>query len=60
MNLVKLGHEIRFYGYKEKLGRFANPIRMVITRSKPIIDLANLFWLKRINDEIKKMVEAES
>jgi len=36
MNLVKLGHEVRFYGYKEKLDRFANPIRMTVTRSKSI------------------------
>jgi hypothetical protein len=41
MNLVKLGHEVRFYGYKESLGKFANPIRMAITRSKLIRDLAN-------------------
>jgi len=34
MNLVKLGHEVKFYGYKERLGRLANPIRMAITRSK--------------------------
>jgi spore maturation protein CgeB len=58
MNLVKLGHEVKFYGYKEKLGRFANPIRMAITRSKLIRDLANLFWLNRINDEIKGIAEA--
>jgi len=58
MNLVKLGHEVKFYGYREKLGRLANPIRMVITRSKPIRDLANLFWLNKINDEIKKIAES--
>jgi spore maturation protein CgeB len=58
MNLVKLGHEVRFYGYREKLGRLANLIRIVITRSKPMRDLANLFWLNRINDEIKKVAEA--
>jgi len=58
MNLVKLGHEVEFYGYKEKLGRLANPIRMVITRSKPVRDLANLFWLNKINDEIKRVAEA--
>jgi spore maturation protein CgeB len=57
MNLVKLGHEVRFYGYKEKLGRFANPIRMAITRSKLIRNLANIFWLNRINDEIKRIAE---
>ena len=58
MNLVKLGHEVKFYGYKEKLGRLANPIRMVLTRSKPVRDLANLFWLNKINDEIKRIAEA--
>jgi len=58
MNLVKLSHEVRFYGYKEKLGRFANPIRMTITRSKLMRNLANLFWLNRINDEIKRIAEA--
>jgi spore maturation protein CgeB len=57
MNLVKLGHEVRFYGYKERLGKFANPIRMAITRSKLIRDLANTFWLNRINNEIKKIAE---
>ena len=58
MNLVKLGHGVRFYGYREKLGRLANPIRMVITRFKTMRDLANLFWLNRINDEIKRVAEA--
>jgi spore maturation protein CgeB len=58
MNLVKLGHEVRFYGYKEKLGRFANPVRMAITRSKTIRNLANVFWLNRINDEIKRIAKA--
>jgi spore maturation protein CgeB len=58
MNLVKLGYEVKFYGYKEKLGRLANPIRMAATRSKPIRDLANLFWLNKINDEIKRVTEA--
>ena len=57
MNLVKLGHEVRFYGYKERLGKFANPIRMAITRSKLIRDLANVFWLNRINNEIKRIAE---
>ena len=57
MNLVKLGHEVRFYGYKESLGKFANPIRMAITRSKLIRDLANVFWLNRINNEIKRIAE---
>ena len=58
MNLVKLGHEVKFYGYKEKLSRLANPLRMVATRSKPIRDLANLFWWNKINDEIKRVAEA--
>jgi spore maturation protein CgeB len=57
MNLARLGHEVRFYGYKEKLGRFANPIRMAVTRSKLVRDVANLFWLNRINDEIKEVAE---
>ena len=60
MNLNKLGHEVRFYGYRERLGRLANPVRMAITRSKFIRDLANLVWLNRINDEIKKVAEAFS
>jgi spore maturation protein CgeB len=58
MNLVKLRHEVKFYGYKEKLGRLANPIRMAITRSKLVRDMANLFWLNRINDEIKKVAKS--
>ena len=57
MNLIKLGHEVRFYGYKERLGKFANPIRIAITRSKLIRDLANAFWLNRINNEIKRIAE---
>ena len=57
MNLVKLGHEVMFYGYKERLGKFANPIRMAITRSRLIRDLANAFWLNRINNEIKRIAE---
>ena len=57
MNLVKLSHKVRFYGYKESLGKFANPIRMAITRSKLIRGLANVFWLNRINDEIKRIAE---
>ncbi|RSN74929.1 MAG: hypothetical protein DSO07_12680 [Thermoproteota archaeon] len=58
MNLVKLGHEVEFYGYKKKLSRFADPIRMAITRSKLVRDVANLFWLNKINDEIKRVAEA--
>jgi spore maturation protein CgeB len=57
MNLVKLGHEVKFYGYKEKLGRLANPIRMAITRSKLIRDLASVFWLNEVNEEIKRIAE---
>jgi len=57
MNLVKLGHEVKFYGYKDKLGRFANPIRMAITRSKLMRDLANIIWLNRINYEVKRIAE---
>jgi len=30
---------------------------MAITRSKPIRDLANIFWLNKINDEIKEIAE---
>jgi spore maturation protein CgeB len=58
MNLVKLGHDVKFYGYKERLGRLANPIRMMITRSKLMRDLSSLFWLNKINDEIKEVAEA--
>jgi spore maturation protein CgeB len=57
MNLVKLGHEVRFYGYKERLGSSANLIRMAITRSKLVRNLANLFWLNKINDEMKEIAE---
>jgi len=58
MNLGKLGHEVRFYGYRERLGRLANPVRMAITRSKFIRDLANLVWLNKINEEIKNVAGA--
>lgn len=58
MNLFKLGHEVKFYGYKEKLGRLVDPIRMAITRSKLMRDAANLLWLNRINNEIKRVAKA--
>ena len=58
MNLVKLGHTVNFYGYREKLGKFANPIRMVITRSKPVRDVANILYLDKINDEIERIAKA--
>jgi len=57
MNLVKLGHKVKFYGYRGRLGRLANPVRMAITRSKPLRDIANLLWLNKINDEIKRVAE---
>jgi spore maturation protein CgeB len=58
MNLLRLGHEVKFYGYKERLGRLANLIRMGITRSKLARDAANLLWLNKINDEMKKIAGA--
>lgn len=57
MNLVKLGYEVKFYGYKEKLGRLTNTVRMTITRSKLLRDMASTFLLNKINDEIKKIAE---
>ena len=57
MNFERLGHEVRFYGYREKLGRMANPVRMAITRSKTLRDLANVFWLNKVNEEIKGLSE---
>jgi hypothetical protein len=56
--LVKLGYEVRFYDYKEKLSRFINPIRMVIARSKSIRGLVNIFWLNKIDDEVKKSLNS--
>ena len=38
MNLVRLGHEVKFYGCKEKLGSFA--IRMAITSLSSLRDIA--------------------
>jgi spore maturation protein CgeB len=57
MNLLKLGHDVEFYGYQEKLGKLANPVRIGITRSKKIRVLANFAWLNKLNDEIKKKVQ---
>jgi len=57
MNLMKLGHEAKFYGYRRMLGRFANPIRMAITRSKFVRDVMNLFYLTKYNDRIKEVAE---
>ena len=57
VNLAKLGHKVKFYGYKERLGMLANPTRMAITRSKLVRDVANIFWLDRINDEIKEIAK---
>jgi len=56
MNLVKLGYEVKFYGYKEKLGRLTNTVRMTITRSKLLRDMASTFLLNKINDEIRKLL----
>ncbi|MEM3833357.1 MAG: glycosyltransferase [Thermoprotei archaeon] len=57
MNLVRLGHDVRFYGYKEKLRRLANPVRMTITRSKMARDIANMLWLNKVNEDIKEVAE---
>lgn len=57
MNLARLGYDVRFYGYREKLGRLATPLRMAITRSKNFRDFAGVFWLNKANEEIKKLVE---
>ena len=57
MNLKKLGHEVKFYGYKDELGRLANLVRMIITRSKTARDLGSIIWLNKINNKIKKVAK---
>jgi len=57
MNLRELGHEVMFYGYKDKIGRLADPVRMTITRSAVLRSLAGPLWLNRINDEIIKLAD---
>ncbi|RLE53685.1 MAG: hypothetical protein DRJ26_03100, partial [Candidatus Methanomethylicota archaeon] len=57
INLLKLGHEVKFHGYKDRLGKLANFVRMTITRFKPARDLANVIWLNHINEEIKNIAK---
>lgn len=57
MNLKRLGHQVVFYGYRDRIGRLANPVRMGITRSKWLRSLANVFWLNKVNEEIKRLAE---
>jgi len=57
MNLKRLGYEVMFYGYRDRIGRLANPVRMGITRSKWLRSLADVFWLNKANEEIKRLAE---
>ncbi|MEM3907052.1 MAG: glycosyltransferase [Nitrososphaerota archaeon] len=55
MNLKRLGCEVEFYGYGERIGKLTNIVRMVTTRSKSIRRISNLIWFNEINEEIKKL-----
>jgi len=57
MNLEKMGHEVVFYGYKVKLGKLATPIRMAICRSSSFRRFIQRTILRKINEEIKRMVK---
>ncbi len=53
MNLIKLGHEVMFYGYRERLGRLASPVRMSVTRSNLVRNITNLVWFNNVNREMR-------
>lgn len=55
MNMLRLGNKVKFLGYKHRLDGFANLFRIAITRFKLIRDLSSLFWLNKINEEIKQV-----
>lgn len=57
MNLKKLEYEVKFYGYRDRLGKLTNVVRMVIARSKTLRNLASVFWLNKVNNEIKKLAD---
>jgi len=57
MNLEKMRHEVVFYGYREKLGKFATPIRMAICRSRSFRQLIQRIALEKINEEIKRTAQ---
>lgn len=57
MNLEKMGHEVVFYGYREKLGKLASPIRMAICRSRSFRQFIERIVLWKINEEIKRIAQ---
>ena len=55
LNLKKLEHDVEFYGYRDRIGRLANPVRMAISRSKFLRSMSGPFWFDKINEEIRRL-----
>jgi spore maturation protein CgeB len=55
MALERLGCEVRFVGYREYLGRFAGPLRMLITRSEKARELIEPFALRKFNGAVERV-----
>ena len=53
LNLQKLGHEVKFYGYRDKLPKkISNFVKLTATRSKLAREIEYTLFLKKINKEI--------
>ncbi len=55
MALERLGYQVRFLGYREFLGRFAIPLRMLITRSERARELIEPFALRKFNETVESV-----
>jgi len=55
MNLKTMGHDVRFYGYRRKLGALSNPIRMGVSRSSVLKSIADSTLFSKMNSEIKEI-----
>jgi spore maturation protein CgeB len=54
MALERLGCEVRFVGYREFLGHFATPLRVLITRSEKARLVAEPFALRKFNKAVER------
>lgn len=52
MALERLGCEVRFVGYREYLGRFSIPLRMLITRSEKAREFIEPLALRKFNEAV--------
>ena len=55
INLERLGCEVKFCGYATSLGRLASPVRLSITRSNLIGEIAQKTLLQEYNKEIERV-----